>query len=255
MSKRFYRFRSLDSLLGEYKELEQQTIYFASPKELNDPMEGFKDLVFNGDKIVWRNFFKHYLLCLEHVSSLFILCGEEHHSITDDSIPIFKGFDEFPTPMYKDLFEKIYNEIFSFSENFIDKISTRSTSIRKEEIGLYLTVFHSIAVEIIEKNYVEKNFIEQRKTPYRVEGTIFRELEKMIDVIEVTLKETKDKSIVDTLFLIQKQMQDEFSLINNIKDKLLIKSPNRNFILIDFVNNYLNVIEKLIYPDGILLAL
>ena len=249
MSKRFYRFRSLDSLLEKYKELESQTIYFASPTELNDPMEGFKNLVFNGDKIVWRNFFKHYLLCLEHVSSLYILCGEEHHNITEDSIPIFNGFDEFPTPMYKELFQKIYNETFLLCESFIDKISTRRTSIRKDEIGLYLTMFHSIAVEVIEKNYAQKQFIEQRKTSYHLDNTGFKKLEEMIDVIEKAIIETEDESIVSTLFLIQKQMQDEFHLISNLQSNLLVKSPNRNFLLIDFIDNYLNKIENLMYPE------
>ena len=109
MKKEFYRFRSLKSLF-EFKELENQEIYFASPEELNDPMEGFRDLVFKGDKIVWRNFFKHYLLCLERVSSLYIVAGEEHHKITQDSIPVYDGFDDFPTPMYKESFERISNE-------------------------------------------------------------------------------------------------------------------------------------------------
>ena len=45
----FYRFRSMKYLLGEeYQELENQAIYFASPKELNDPMEGFRDIVWIG---------------------------------------------------------------------------------------------------------------------------------------------------------------------------------------------------------------
>ncbi len=37
-----YRFRTADSLLDRFNELERQEIYFASPTELNDPMEGFK---------------------------------------------------------------------------------------------------------------------------------------------------------------------------------------------------------------------
>ena len=57
-----YRFRSIDALLDKYQELESQTIYFASPDELNDPMEGFRDIVWSGDKIVWTNFFKHYVI-------------------------------------------------------------------------------------------------------------------------------------------------------------------------------------------------
>lgn len=60
----FYRFRSLDALLGDHQELEKQEIYFSPPEQLNDPMEGYKDLVWRGDKIVWRNLIKHYLLCL-----------------------------------------------------------------------------------------------------------------------------------------------------------------------------------------------
>ena len=47
----FFRFRSVDALLGKYQELEKQTIYFASPEELNDPMEGFRDIVWSGDKL------------------------------------------------------------------------------------------------------------------------------------------------------------------------------------------------------------
>ena len=54
-----YRFRSMEYLLGDkYQELERKTIYFASPDQLNDPMEGFRDIVWSGDKIVWTNFFQ-----------------------------------------------------------------------------------------------------------------------------------------------------------------------------------------------------
>ena len=60
----FYRFRSLDALLDEWQELEKQEIYFAPPEQLNDPMEGFKELFWRGDQIVWENLIRHYLLCL-----------------------------------------------------------------------------------------------------------------------------------------------------------------------------------------------
>jgi len=65
----FYRFRSLDALLGQRQELEKQEIYFAAPEELNDPMEGYKDLVWNGDEIAWRNLLRHYLLCFDQTFS------------------------------------------------------------------------------------------------------------------------------------------------------------------------------------------
>jgi hypothetical protein len=38
-----FRFGSIDRLLGEYRELEQQEIHMSAPDELNDPMEGYGD--------------------------------------------------------------------------------------------------------------------------------------------------------------------------------------------------------------------
>ena len=63
-----YRYRSVKQLLGEFQELEKQEIYFCPPRDLNDPMEGFMDLYWSGDEIVWRNLLKHYILCLLHIA-------------------------------------------------------------------------------------------------------------------------------------------------------------------------------------------
>jgi hypothetical protein len=64
MPAAFYRFRRASAVLDEFQELERGTIYFAPPEELNDPMEGYKDLFWSGDVVVWRSLFKHYILVL-----------------------------------------------------------------------------------------------------------------------------------------------------------------------------------------------
>ena len=49
---KFYRFRSIKKFLAPcFHELERQTAFFASLDDLNDPMEGFRDLVWSGDHI------------------------------------------------------------------------------------------------------------------------------------------------------------------------------------------------------------
>jgi hypothetical protein len=245
MKKEFYRLRNLKSLF-EFKELENQEIYFASPEELNDPMEGFKNLIFNGDKIVWRNFFKHYLLCLERVSSLYILSGEEHHKITQDSIPVFNGFDDFPTPMYKELFEKISKDFFDICGDFIDKIATRTTAIKRDELTALFGTIHWIAIEIIQKNYIENKFIEERDRPTRMNVKLLDMSSNLIDMMEQNIEEMQEDKL-NALFFIQKSMQDEIILKNNVNDGLVLKAPNRNFVLIDFTGNYLNSLEKLQY--------
>jgi hypothetical protein len=59
MRSHLYRFRSVDALLRR-GELEKLEIYFPRPDQLNDPMEGFKDVFWRGDAIVWRNLLRHY---------------------------------------------------------------------------------------------------------------------------------------------------------------------------------------------------
>ena len=41
-----FRFRSIDQLIDDYSELETQSIYFASRDELNDPFEGYKNVIY-----------------------------------------------------------------------------------------------------------------------------------------------------------------------------------------------------------------
>jgi hypothetical protein len=78
MPEYLYRFRSIEKLLNEpYQEVESQEIYFSRPDELNDPLEGFKDIFWRGDHIVWRNLFRHYLLNLMLTTSLSEISGKE----------------------------------------------------------------------------------------------------------------------------------------------------------------------------------
>ena len=51
-----YRFRTFERLLGPSQELARQEIYFASPQELNDPMEGLRPIVWRGDTMVDTDF-------------------------------------------------------------------------------------------------------------------------------------------------------------------------------------------------------
>ena len=88
-----YRFRKMCYLLDPYRELEDQTIYFASPHELNDPMEGLRDLVWSGDRIVWTNLFKNYIYCLHWVYFLFRISSDDSALKTSD-VPVDGRWNE-----------------------------------------------------------------------------------------------------------------------------------------------------------------
>ena len=79
----FYRFRPADGLLDRFQEPERQEIYLAPPKELKDPVKGFKDLVWSGGRILWENLLRHHLLCLTHAVMAALISGPAHTFATD----------------------------------------------------------------------------------------------------------------------------------------------------------------------------
>ena len=244
MSKLFYRFRKTQNIF-DFKELENQEIYFASNEELNDPMEGFKNLVFNGDKIVWRNLFKHYLLCFEFMYQTYLICGESHAKFEIDLIPIFRNSDDIETLKYKELFKKIYLETFEIYGQTIDKIATRTTPILKEELFKYLYPFHMIALEIIQRNYESEGLIPKRENPLDIQNFIEQDNIKLIDVVEAMIQEhgqeKMDKFLRATSFF-----YEEFNFVQSINLK---HTPNKLFLL-NFPQNCLRAIEKLTYPKN-----
>jgi hypothetical protein len=59
-----YRLRPMRRLLGSASELALEEFHLSSFDELNDPMEGYQDVLWRGDEILWMNLLRHYVLCL-----------------------------------------------------------------------------------------------------------------------------------------------------------------------------------------------
>lgn len=64
-----YRFRFTEKLF-ERQELEKQEFYYATPDKLNDPAEGLKKTIWDGDRIVWQKLIEHYIHCFADVIQL-----------------------------------------------------------------------------------------------------------------------------------------------------------------------------------------
>jgi hypothetical protein len=253
MPKTFYRFRTINNLIGEYNELENQSIYFAHPEQLNDPIEGFRDVYWSGDLIIWKNLFKHYLLCLESLCSFLTILGEEH-LIPNDYIPIFSGADDFPTPQYKELFIKISESFFSHENiiSFINKISSRSTPIRRDELFFYLNTIHPIALEIIFNVYEKSNRIPPNRTKNTNAYKILDELLKtdFIGGLEKLLGEqNREEKIINALFSAQKNIHHQMDIIRLYNGLINSSTKNKNLLLVYFSDVYINQLEKRIYPD------
>ena len=141
----FFRFRSIDALLGEHQELEKQTIYFASPEELNDPMEGLREIVWNGDKIVWTNFFKHYVFCLNSCYFLLNVTQHSRRKLETADIPILERWDQITIPIEQDLFDDIWERFCNLPhiQEIIEALANTGRKIRYREV-----VSHLLSIQV-----------------------------------------------------------------------------------------------------------
>ncbi|RKU13511.1 DUF2971 domain-containing protein [Candidatus Poribacteria bacterium] len=255
---KLYRFRSMDYLLGdEYQELEKQTIYFASPDQLNDPMEGFRDIVWRGDKIVWTNFFKNYVLCL-HVRCLGPEITLSSKEFEQGRLPILYGWNHLPTPDARRLFNDVWDRFSSlpYIPEIIEALSNSNRPIRYIELKFYLQMIHPFFLpEIIDTYIAHGRIPESQETPLAEELSVRRICETILKSIK-TFDEarTEDKinialqqiAVIDYRNRLQSQRFIQ-------QHKQLIPSEeywnNRQIVFVDFPMVYLKELERLLGPQ------
>ena len=101
-----YRLRNLNNILGDHKELEKQTIFLADTDSLNDPLESYIKYYWQGDKIIWDNFFRHYILCLDTTIVLYQFAPDKMEDTKND-IPVHLMLSE-QTDVYKEIIQRIF---------------------------------------------------------------------------------------------------------------------------------------------------
>lgn len=228
-----YRFRSLNNLLDR-GELEKQEIYFAELSRLNDPVEGYLDLTWQGDAIVWTNFFRHYLLCLER----FYLLLRLGKPLTDEDIYVFLTDSKFPTPLYKEKFEKIWDsfvEITVLGElpKYLGELKRK---IRRDEVIFLLRSLHPSTLRAI----VKAEGGELQPTP--------NEQGYVGNLLRLYSGETSEVPSVDVGYTVAKLVMDQLDLRISCDNEDFLKDKNRRYLLSEFPQKYVEQLEKLIYP-------
>lgn len=151
MSKRFYRIRTIDSLLDKYKELENQEVFFQSTDKLNDPMEGFMDFIFKGDEVVWKSLITHFVFCFQQVAFTYKVI-EEKIQLNNKIIPIKQILDLSKKQFYFDLLgDSNKNKFYQFIKK--DSITREDLRAFLKEINYsFLQDFVFLEKEIFKNN-------------------------------------------------------------------------------------------------------
>ncbi len=246
MPEFFYRFRSTAALLNGFEELERQEIYFSPPDQLNDPMEGFKNVVWRGDEILWRNLLRHYLLCLLNAYSLTMVAGSE---FTPDLCRglVRKTDEDLPDTPIRNILASARHAFFTHAASgvFIEGFVRHALSVKRSGLTAYLLLLHPLALEVVSNALADHGL-----------GRIFESIDcaRYTDGIMSSLSE-----MIDTHAAAGSDAETALESMANISDQMdLIQDFNRDwpqdranwlFVFRDFPKFYVAALEQLLFPD------
>ena len=250
----FYRFRNIEKLLGpSFQELEKQTVFFASPDELNDPMEGFQDLVWSGDHILWSNLLKHYVYCLSYTCMVALVFGNEDN-LEPVHIPIRLRWDTEPTPQAVELFDVVWEKVQDKCglEDLTKGIAGLEFSgikhkVRRAELLFYLQLIHLRALTAIQQVLVTRGLIKEsqrialnlsRENPLTSKG--YFELVRQVPEIDTSSSEKlylEIETLLRSIPLRRRFVAQEVGM------------RNAKFLVADFPSIYVDQLRRLLWPE------
>jgi len=249
MTNFLYRFRG--NVLGEFKELENQEIFCSSLQDLNDPMEGFKDMFWSGDRIIWTNLLKNYLLCLDRACIQFMLTGDVN-KIDLATIPVFEIENDLPTEGYKAIFRQACGTFFGTPavSEFIDALTARQQPVRRDELCVNLRMAHYTAMNAIFAAY--KDVGEILDTP--AGNALFDMCAKLPvgpeivrGVNELEKRHPNVPNGTERLYASVRSMEQQSDLISKYNAPATVLNSNRSLLLAEFPGEYVRLVEKITY--------
>lgn len=228
MTISLFRFRSIEALF-KWNELEKQSIFFPEPSTLNDPMEGYIDCFWQGDEIVWTNFFTHYFICL-HFTHLEAILTEPNERLTKANIPVLISKSSLEKSGELARIQNTLSQFIDCDEikATIGILASRNDKIRRDELLIHLDSVHVIAMKVL----------------FNLE-----ELNTKLSLANKINSDSLSDEMRRFIYLMMGQLRSQTRLLSAYQDKEFSKNHKRRFVVVDFPEAYLERIQSLLYPD------
>lgn len=246
--KLFYKYRSMNALLDGFHELEEEYIYFSPAKNLNDPLEGYLDIDFKGDEILWTKFFKNYIFSLYVFRNIVYMMGNSTE-LTEEDIHVFFEHD-FKEKLSKvgDIYQIASAEIISnkWINHIIKTWIKRENSVSQQELYLVLRYLNFYILDVFCKIEIKQGFLKNNSEGLeeRLQNH-YLVLNNLNKILETHQNFEKDWNII---FQYADRIFQSFEYTYKIKDENEGIFWSNIMLLINYPKLYLNKLEELMFP-------
>lgn len=249
MDNFFYRFRSADRLLGKDGkpgELEKTEIFFASPEELNDPLEGQLSIYWSGDTIVWKNLFKHYLFALTSTYLDVMIFGGDTPQNENIRIPLSLDTNDIKGKILINKVFSIYNNNHMLLET-IESLAHNNAKVDESQLSALILPLHQELLHCVYKAF--------KQLEYPDIGLSF--LEAQADQREKAFKHAIIPANRNQVFTDKNDRARAFRRLhfNSEQHRVMLSykektaRPGFNFITHVFPYSFIKALKRMMYPD------
>lgn len=247
--KLFYRFRSTGALLDDFHELENEEIYFSPAKDLNDPLEGYMDLSFDGDEILWTNFFQNYLLCLFTFRDVIMLTGNSKELTEADIHAYFNSELKEISSTEGHSYKMVCDVIFANAtiRKMINYFSSRKEAVSQDELLLFLQYLHFYFLDVFVEVDVETGLMKRSSKGRLQQNEIW--LENLNGIIDSVSKNEDNFLRLKALMKFSNTMNDSSVYLRKLKyiNSLNVAEKN-SYLLFDYPKHYIKKLGEIMYP-------
>lgn len=246
---KLYHYRSVDTAL---KEITNGTFHYSDKSELNDPIEGYVQLYWQGDRPAWEGLFRNYICSLYH-SIVFYLLAAKYEEIEEHAVLLdIHNFDDVP------LGEVLKEIADTFIENqhiqeIIEYLGTQKISCSIKMLRMLLRIVHETAFSICIKSMKQNGLIpenqEEHYIPFEdVLDSFPKEMAKQIS-------EPEKQAVTEVFAVLLEDMIESRFLSGSQEDRNQLTQQQTWFkVRIGFPSIYVNQMQEIVYPKGYLVC-
>ena len=263
---RLYRYRRIARAL---EEIDNGTIYFPTREELNDPVEGYVRVFWQGDKFAWEGLFKNYIYSLMKAIQLYLIASDEEllhkNSINKDiydyrNTPIVKVFEKLGTALLEE------SDIIRIAEFYGNK----NLKCTAEELKIILRLIHDKALMLCIESCLKEKIIPEAEGR-NILNSIQKKVINSIPIEQLTY--LNDEKRMEFMHYLESSFEDlielqyiQMGLKNNSflygsqsKDSngndTRINTEDKQYrnwlaVSVDFPEIYVEQLKNMIYPEG-----
>lgn len=250
-----YHYRTIESALPE---ISDSTFRFASCEELNDPLETYLHVYWQGDKAAWEGLFRNYVCSLFYAIECYLLEADGNVLRNNTLIIDIERFDDLPMGnILKELGEEF------LADEDVHKISSaygeKQLKVQREELQMLFQIIHRRALELCIEKYRDNELIPEDEAEQILEPLANRDdekshkaLEEVTGIIQTQKIDDEKRHILSKIF--DEVCEDRIELnyiIKGLKDEMAGDSnQQRNWltIYVDFPQVYINQLIHMLYP-------